>query len=395
VSLPTNIYGTAGPHDLFEHEQWHDTLHENYNNAWINVQSSPFNATGDGTTDDASAIQAAIDALPDFGGTLLFPNGNYYVGTGLVNNGKTCVKVLGVGGRRERPRIVSGVPGIWLLTVGTGAATSQVTGWSIEHMGFQDRSTSFNQIGGGVKFYGAWNNQVLHSTFSNMRVGTAISIAANSGTLATAQYNIVRDPHIEDCLNGIICSGSNASGSTNDTLIEGGEILGSSAIAATSGSIGVSIRNSSRFSNCNVQGFETNVVVESSGNHVYATRHDRSLGTPNVHIDVQGGNFNKIMFPIFGGGDPTTAYVRVGASAVRTYVVGASDDLANSSKLLVDSGTDTWVLDQYHNAGKVKAGVPADSDFTYTPKNGTTVLDSTNSRLYVRVGGVWKYAALT
>lgn len=47
----------------------------------------------------------------------------------------------------------------------------------------------------------------------------------------------------------------------------------------------------------------------------------------------------------------------------------------------------------------VKAGAPADSDFTAlglpTPPNGTLALDSTNSRLYVRVGGTWKYAALT
>lgn len=44
---------------------------------------------------------------------------------------------------------------------------------------------------------------------------------------------------------------------------------------------------------------------------------------------------------------------------------------------------------------RVKAGVPADGDFPSTPLDGTQVVDTVNSRLYVRVGGSWKYAGLT
>lgn len=54
--------------------------------------------------------------------------------------------------------------------------------------------------------------------------------------------------------------------------------------------------------------------------------------------------------------------------------------------------------DQLHAVGGVttmtKAGVPSDSD-TALDADGTMVLDTTNHRLYVRSGGVWKYAALT
>jgi hypothetical protein len=42
----------------------------------------------------------------------------------------------------------------------------------------------------------------------------------------------------------------------------------------------------------------------------------------------------------------------------------------------------------------VKAGAIADTDWTVAPADGTIVVDSTGSRLGVRVGGVWKYAAL-
>jgi len=44
---------------------------------------------------------------------------------------------------------------------------------------------------------------------------------------------------------------------------------------------------------------------------------------------------------------------------------------------------------------RVKAGVPADGDFTATVASGTIAVDSTNSRIYIRVGTTWKYAALT
>lgn len=43
---------------------------------------------------------------------------------------------------------------------------------------------------------------------------------------------------------------------------------------------------------------------------------------------------------------------------------------------------------------KSKAGAPTDADFA-TDRNNTIMVDSTNNRLYVRVGGTWRFAALT
>jgi hypothetical protein len=51
-----------------------------------------FGATGDGVTNDASAIQAAIDSLSATGGTVFLPVGNYLVGaTILMPNKNTCL----------------------------------------------------------------------------------------------------------------------------------------------------------------------------------------------------------------------------------------------------------------------------------------------------------------
>jgi hypothetical protein len=45
---------------------------------------------------------------------------------------------------------------------------------------------------------------------------------------------------------------------------------------------------------------------------------------------------------------------------------------------------------------KVKAGIPVDSDFVAgIQQSGLIAVDTTNNRLYVRVGTTWKYAALT
>lgn len=43
----------------------------------------------------------------------------------------------------------------------------------------------------------------------------------------------------------------------------------------------------------------------------------------------------------------------------------------------------------------VKAGAVTDADFAVAPPDGTVAVDSQNNRVYVRVGGTWKYAALT
>ena len=47
--------------------------------AAINVKAAPYNAKGDGVTDDTAAIQAAINALAGQGGVVCFPRGVYRV----------------------------------------------------------------------------------------------------------------------------------------------------------------------------------------------------------------------------------------------------------------------------------------------------------------------------
>ena len=47
-----------------------------------------YGAVKDGVTDDSVAIQSAIDALPSVGGEIVFPAGDYLIGTGLTTGTK-------------------------------------------------------------------------------------------------------------------------------------------------------------------------------------------------------------------------------------------------------------------------------------------------------------------
>jgi hypothetical protein len=76
---------------------------------WINVKQPPYNATGNGVTDDSAAIQAAINAQAVTGGVVYIPTGTYkaeitlksgviLVGDGFHNTKCTILKAKTPGG---------------------------------------------------------------------------------------------------------------------------------------------------------------------------------------------------------------------------------------------------------------------------------------------------------
>lgn len=62
------------------------------------VTCPPYNAKGDGTTDDTAALQAAVDAASAAGGGLVFaPNGTYIQTAGILWKSKVSLKGAGIG----------------------------------------------------------------------------------------------------------------------------------------------------------------------------------------------------------------------------------------------------------------------------------------------------------
>lgn len=70
---------------------------DNKDRFWpLNVKEEPFNAKGDGVTDDTSAIQRALDAVPDSGGEVFIPAGTYIVSAPLEIKSNSVVCGAGI-----------------------------------------------------------------------------------------------------------------------------------------------------------------------------------------------------------------------------------------------------------------------------------------------------------
>lgn len=104
----------------------------------INVKNAPYNAVGDGVTDDTAAIQAAIDALPANGGTLLLPPGDYVFASSLNLDDKRGVVIQGSGANNSGT-----TPGTRLKFTGTGTGRA-VSARSSFGLALRDISLSYS-----------------------------------------------------------------------------------------------------------------------------------------------------------------------------------------------------------------------------------------------------------
>lgn len=95
-------------------------------------------------------------------------------------------------------------------------------------------------------------------------------------------------------------------------------------------------------------------------------------GTTRVMMGTVAGSYAGITFGVSGGAD-TDLY--------RT----AAGKLGTSGQLIAGDGLTT----------KPVAGAVSDGSFSVTPASGTIAVDTTNSKIYVRVGSTWKSVSVT
>ena len=161
-----------------------------YEENYVNVKW--FGAKGDGSADDTAAIQAAIDALPNGGGTVALPGGTYHISATLnMGNGDAGQTVSSKGGIK-----LVGTGGGFAFS--TPASTSIVATTEMEAMIHVRGRISDCEVSG---IYLNGNNKAktclyLHSFtggyFHNiMAMGfTDIGIKVMAGTAPTGNYNI-------------------------------------------------------------------------------------------------------------------------------------------------------------------------------------------------------------
>jgi len=163
-----------------------------------------FGAVGDGTTDDSSAIQSAINALNSgVGGKLIFPKSRYNLGTTGITT-YSNVRLVG-----DAQAYVNGTRGVELLYSGTGTA---LAGTNILNGGIENISIdATNSTGASVKgiyLSGCWLTDLKGVRVKGVTVAKGYGILIDTNAGFGAQHNYFEKI---ECADGIIrLSGASA-----------------------------------------------------------------------------------------------------------------------------------------------------------------------------------------
>jgi hypothetical protein len=165
------------------------------NTAWQLLPTTPanvfpvsdFGATGDGVTDDSSAIQAAINAAAAVTpcGAVVFPSGVYLVNSATLTIGTTEGCVL----EGTRGRVYDAEQGgsvlkttntsFTLLKVNSACASQLTAGPTIDGLIFSEEDSGATLSDTLLSFCGVMRFHVMNSTFR--QAGTGISVQGASG----------------------------------------------------------------------------------------------------------------------------------------------------------------------------------------------------------------------
>jgi len=392
----------------------HSTLH----NIHVNVKA--FGAVGDGVTDDTTAIQAAITALPATGGILYFPPGTYLVNSGLPLTGLVSgTKVCGAG--RNASIIKNGGTGnIWSIPT----ATSKVT---FESITLQSGATSGHIFApaGSIQTFNAIDVQAVQnnpakSIWAHVDAGytdsmwlgcilthngatsvpafdfTAATVSRyNSNTWQRCQVNCeaasatwffdfatsaAADYNYDNCFRDITCEITNG---------------GVARVLTGNGFI---------FDNVNIYDLTTttkDLFVIGAGAGALTSRNTlfqrvgRRGGTLGGGLSdialITGGKANRTTFILCNTGSASGFTVDLTSNTMCTAVDCGNVTFNNAHASFIQLGRGYVRAEAVSTL--VKAGVPADGDFTVTPVSGTLAVDSSSSHLYFRVGSTWKYVS--
>ncbi|WP_406300047.1 glycosyl hydrolase family 28-related protein [Embleya sp. NBC_00888] len=404
-------------------------------------------AVGDGVADDTTAIQSAIDSAARAGGTVYFPAGRYLVTprpvagkpAAALSVGGDGVRLVGAGSKAAM--LVKKADGILLRISGTGPSLDAKGATHRRYCAVEDLGLSGNGRTG----------LLLELYYSNNTYVRDVYLTSNSDIAVDAVelwdsrfYNMV----VESCtgpadskqhpnvwLRNSSAANTQEWGYSNDNVNQVHligcrlENFGTGALWVTQGTARTNNPNGIHITDCK---FETSAMkggphlkVDASCRHVfagniyaYAGNFATGYGTPQNIIDW-APSASALENTLIACGTTATVnsgvilYSAKGQTGVLRNVNGMYGIKPVGTHIYYEQSStgDFRVENSYGNTGgqasgaiptrnqpnpplRLVAGPVTDASFQYPPLDGTMAVDTTDTRLYVRVGGAWLWTAL-
>lgn len=415
---------------------------------WFNVMD--YGAVGDGSTPDTAAIQRALDAAAAAvtnasaakGGVVYFPRGEYLV---YPTSTAPALSVNAdgirlVGASTKAATLVKGSAGVLLSISGTG--TSGATGTqhrrycAIEELGFNGNG----QTGSLLELYYA-DNLYFRDVFMSSNKDLCIDIVELWDSRfynlviesSTGSANSTNQPNVwlRNSTTATVGAWGYSADNNNQIHFIGCrmEAFGTGALWITQGTGNTNSANGIYLTDCKFESSSMqggpHLWVDASARHIYATNiycfagnfaagystprniiswapmasvlenvliANGSVATVNAGVDAFSGSTATVLRNVIGlyNTAPTGAHIYFEASSTGDFVV---DNCTGSVGTQV-SGT-IPVNNAPNPPLRLVAGPVSDTSFKHPPVDGTMAVDKTNNKLYVRVNGAWRSAALS
>jgi len=358
----------------------------------FNVQSSPYNAAGNGTTDDTSAIQSAINAAQAVGGIVYLPHGTYkitsalklYSGTSPTIVGYSNIKIVGAGSAGTTGTIIAQATTGADCLAGLNDASSpngQSFNITIEDINFTFSGTATNSGNGIYLKANAANSPAFQEYVINRCVFTGFQGSGKYGFNCEGLIvSTLTDCMAVNCANGFILNGLTNGGSFNSVstsvsfincyangcLVSGFVFVDSNYFNIIGGACDYSTTSTGNaywFQGCNNFGMY-NTGMELDGTHTLAA---------GVRVDQDSNGNNSYSGQIIGGFinlSKTCKEVYVTGNSVNITIIGwgSSGSVSGSTGLTVDGGSQVTEIDcDFATSGVATARTLATTAVWYTP----------------------------
>jgi hypothetical protein len=363
----------------------------------IVVNVKDYGAKGDGTTDDTTSIQNAIESIKNVGGVIYFPAGSYkvtstlmlYVGVSIkgVNLKRSIILYRGLGACITFPDEINWTWG-YIEDIHLSGTSSSTVGIYLKstNEGHINRVNFDGFSQGGIEFFDSYSTKITDCRFAGMTYGIKANVHANALYFKGCQFNgqseacaiigsglsvsfdacnmenatagiklldgaimdslTIRDSYCEYLTNGLLYVPSLTSGRLYGFLVEScmymGNVLSPYAINIDSGISGGAVRGTifkldvfdCNDSALNIVGNDSRVHTSQVCHWNYTTWAEKKIYSDATSLDVTG--FNRSWKTLNVRGD-----LSVPSLIIQQGTLPVSDESYRGKILMIAGGSGT------------------------------------------------------